>query len=564
MRSLPLSALTLIALLVCIGTAFSQVQQSWAQRWTTAGNEAPVAIKTNGSSVYVLAVTNRWSTSADVMLIKYNSAGTFQWVQYYNGPGNNQETASSMVLDGAGNIYVVGWSNVAISNGSSSETFTLKYNSSGTLLWASRYLRPDTYPSNLNSVAVDPAGNVYASGSTIAGAPFAYDFMTIKYNSAGVQEWIRTYNGTGNGVDMDTRVAVDFQGNIVITGESHGIFRLRGSSFSINTYADFYTIKYDPNGNQIWARRYNHSANKVDRPDAMVLDASGNVYITGESSDSQSYNDFLTVKYDINGTLQWASRYNGTANRHDGGVGIVANSAGEVYVTGYSDPTGNFAYNYKTIKYNSGGAQLWEQTYNGTANGTDRPTGIGMDAFGNIYITGESQRSYGYDFATVKYASNGSQQWLMTYNGPGFNSDRAAAIAVYTPTGPQFENAHIYVTGESDGSGTGVDVATIKYTQPLIIGSFASASSVSNYPNPFTSSTTIEFQLVDDSEVTLKVVDVMTGQELDHISLGKRSAGKQNFEYIPNRLRKGNYVYKVIADSPSGRTIESKVMRIDN
>jgi hypothetical protein len=547
---------------ICISlSSYAQVEQTWVRRFVTAANEVPIAVKTNGSAVYVLGQTNQFTSAADFLLIKYNSAGTFLWSQTFNGPGNDEDRPTAMALDAAGNIYIVGKSRISFpSEGvSTSETITLKYNSDGTLLWSAIKLRTDHYPCEANDVAVDALGNVYVAGSTINGDAFAYDFMTIKYNSSGVEQWIRTYNGTANSVDMQTHIALDKSGNIYITGESQGL--LKKGRFPIQTFADVYTIKYNPNGGVMWQRRYNSPFNSGDRPNAITLDNAGNVYITGESHQNPTNADYLTLKLNGgDGTVLYTARYNGSGNAFDGANGIVVNSAGEAFVTGLSDPYGNNAFNYLTIKYNSAGTEVWTASYNGPADGTDIANAIRIDAFGFIYVTGESQAD-SYDFLTIQYGNAGVELWRVRYDG-AFLSDKAVDMAVFTPPGPVFEQSHVYVVGESEGVGSGLDIALVKYEQPLVIGEFSSTSGLSNYPNPFIETTTIQYNLTYDSDVSIRIIDPFTSKEIRTIALGEKTAGKQNHVFNASGLRPGNYIYKIEANSSSGKFTETKVMQV--
>jgi len=549
---------------VCISFySYAQVEQAWVRRYVTDSDEVPIAVKTTGSAVYVLGQTNQFSASADFILIKYNSAGTFLWSQTYNGTGNHEDRPVAMTLDAAGNIYVVGRSRITIGTAFTGQTVTLKYNSDGALLWSAIKLRPDVLPCEPNDVAVDKSGNVYVTGSTIEGEAFAYDFMTIKYNSSGVEQWTRNYNGTANSLDYRTHIAIDASGNIYVTGESHGILK-KGLKIPIKTFGDYYTIKYNPNGGVMWQRRYDSPFHSGDQPSAIALDNSGNVYITGTSYNANQ-TDYLTMKLSGgDGKILYTARYNGTGNANDAANGIVVNAAGEAYVTGLSDPYGaNNAFNYATVKYNSTGAEVWTASYNGPADGTDIANAIRMDGFGFIYVTGESQGD-SYDFATVQYGSSGIELWRVRYDG-AFLSDKAIDMAVYTNPGPAFEQAHVYVAGESEGVGSGLDIALVKYEQPLVIGEFdRAASGLSNYPNPFTESTTIEYSLTFDSDVAIKIFDPFTSQEVRKITIGERSAGKHHHEFSADGLRPGNYIYKIEAHSTNGKFTETKVMQIAN
>ncbi len=122
-----------------------------------------------------------------------------------------------------------------------------------------------------------------------------------------------------------------------------------------------------------------------------------------------------------------------------------------------------YRYDYATIKYDTGGNQLWVARYNGPGNWDDAATAIAVDDSCNVYVTGESYSSSSStsgDYATIKYDTNGNELWVRGYNGPGNEFEFAAAIAVDN-------SGNVYVTGVSAGSSTGGDYATIKYAQCL-------------------------------------------------------------------------------------------------
>ena len=74
--------------------------------------------------------------------------------------------------------------------------------------WVARYDEPDNYDDEATAVAVDGSGNVYVTGFSF-DANTDYDYTTIKYNSAGQQQWIVRYDGPGNYIDKATAIAVD-------------------------------------------------------------------------------------------------------------------------------------------------------------------------------------------------------------------------------------------------------------------------------------------------------------------------------------------------------------------
>jgi uncharacterized delta-60 repeat protein len=432
--------------------SFTQVTQQWVQRYDGPANSeeqaSSIAIDSAGN-VYVTGRSVGSGTGNDYATIKYNPTGVQQWVQRYNGPGNNTDAATSIAVDNSGNVYVTGFS---VGSGTGNDYATIKYNSAGVEQWVQRYNGPGNSWDDASSVAIDSAGNVYVTGYSNGGGT-GNDYATIKYNSSGVQQWVQRYNGPGNTDDRANSIAVDSEGNVYITGYSVG----SGTNF------DYATIKYNSSGVQQWVQRYNGPGNHGDQATSIAVDSAGNVYVTGYSNGSGTGNDYATIKYNSAGVEQWVQRYNGPGSIDDRANSIAVDNAGNVYVTGRSRGSGTND-DYATIKYNSSGVQQWVQRYNGPSNTTDAANSIAVDNAGNVYVTGGSIGSgTQYDYATIKYNPTGVQQWVQRYNGPGNLSDAATSIAV--------DNAgNVYVTGGSDGSITGnLDYATIKYSQGIAI-----------------------------------------------------------------------------------------------
>jgi len=87
------------------------------------------------------------------------------------------------------------------------------------------------------------------------------------------------------------------------------------------------------------------------------------VFVTGYSYDDVTSEDHAKIKYNSSGTQQWVSRYNGKGGDYDIATALKTDSKGNVYVTGYSYNFGTEE-NYATIRYNSNGDEQWVELFN--------------------------------------------------------------------------------------------------------------------------------------------------------------------------------------------------------
>jgi hypothetical protein len=326
-----------------------------------------------------------------------------------------------------------------------------------------------------------------------------------------------------------------------------------GTSYGSATADDYATVKYDAFGDQLWVARYDGPGNNDDDARSIALDESGNVYVTGHSWASGSYDDYTTIKYDASGNPLWVARYIGPGT--DEANCLSLDSSGNVYVTGYSWAMGTYD-DYATIKYNSVGVEQWVARYSGPGSGYDNARSIAIDTSGNIYVTGYSQGGGpDYDYATVKYNATGNLLWVARYNGPQSGTDCAYSFALDG-------GGHVFITGYSYGSGTDTDFATIKYSggNPSVAGLdwLPLEATVfgqplpqeyrleQNYPNPFNASTVLSYQLPVASHVSLKVYDP-AGRLVESLVDGWRSAGTHELTFDASDLPSGMYIYRLSA-----------------
>ena len=353
--------------------------------------------------------------------------------------------------------------------------------------WVKIYNGPGNGTDRAQALAIDSSGNIYVTGQSWGGSS-SEDYVTIKYSPVGETLWVKLYNGPGDSTDIASDLELDTSGNIYVTGRSWG-----GSG-----NFDYATVKYAPNGETLWVRRYNGPSDSTDVATAIDVDDSGNVYVTGYSWGAGTTEDYLTIKYSSQGDTVWVRQYAGAGTSSDLAVDVEVHQSGNVYVTGNSlsayttikytpagdtewvrrfeegnyavdlsvDKDGNVAItgnaggiDYGTILYSATGESLWAKTYNFFSS-IDEPSSVGFDTSGNVFVTGYSVGFTFADYATIKYTPAGDTSWVRRYDGPedGFD-DWDAARAMKTD-----QAGNCYVTGISDSAGAVVDPLTIKYS----------------------------------------------------------------------------------------------------
>ena len=383
------------------------------------------------------------------------------WVQRYDGSGHSVDSARKVVVDASGNVYVTGASN----NSSNSDYVTVKYAPNGAQLWAQSY--DGLYTDIPYAIAVDSSGNVYVTGQSNNAAGDS-DIATVKYDSTGAQKWVARYNNNNSGFnEIGFALTLDAAGNVYVAGSS------RTSVGTDPTVAnvDYVTIKYNASdGSQAWLQRYSETSNgvnvAVDVAQSIWVDGAGSVYVSGYSYNHGATNPgYTTVRYDSGGNQLWVAKYTGDVDS-----AIAFNSPTLAGVSGarkiWVDSSGNVYIagtslngsnkDYIVIKYNSGGAPQKVTIYNGAANSDDVLSDLWVDSSGNVYVTGASNNGSNYDYATLKYDPNGNKIWEARYDSGGSVGDYATALRVDA-------SGYIYVTGYSTTSTSIKDYVTIKY-----------------------------------------------------------------------------------------------------
>ena len=405
-----------------------------------------VAVDNTGN---VFLTGESWGSRLDIVTIKYDSEGNKIWVNRYDGPARMYESALDMAVDKYGNVYVTGYSE---DGGREKDCITIKYANDGNLLWVALYSGPENARDMGREIAVDENGNVFVTGISY-GIGTSSDMFTIMYDTNGNEVWVQQYDGPGHYFEFAEDITLDNNGNVYVTGQSYGI----------GTSRDYVTIKYSPTGNEEWVTRYNGPGNDYDTPTTVVVNNDGNIYVTGWSYNSDGNEDCVTIKYDQSGGEIWVRRYNGPENSWDGSIDMVLDARGNIFITGVSDGVSTGC-DFFTLMYDPEGNEEWVARYDGPASLDDESSAIVVDSSGNVYVAGWDRDSVSdIDFVTIKYSTTfadaGPNQTVnnvetVTFDGSGSYDTDGTIVSYAWDFGDGQFGSGVTTTHSYDYSGT--------------------------------------------------------------------------------------------------------------
>lgn len=219
--------------------------------------------------------------------------------------------------------------------------------------------------------------------------------------------------------------AVDADGNTIVAGHIED---------TVSGRDDFFIRKYDRAGRILWSRSRDDLAGPRSKAAyGVAVDSAGAIYVTGGAW-RFGLSDFILVKYDSQGNELWATRHDDGASEVP--FGIALDGAGDVIVTGMKTFSGSSAVAY-TVKFGPDGAVRWTRSY---ALGVfARLRDVAVDRDDNVYATGEvgsvyaqqgTTTFYTYAQLTIKYDGAGNVLWTRTDTQPGQQLNTGHAIVV--------------------------------------------------------------------------------------------------------------------------------------
>lgn len=465
----------------------------------------------------------------DIFVGKIDENGNWLWV--VNAGGSNEDLSYSIAVSNEGNIFITGYFRFSATFGThtitgdfSSNVFVACLDTDGNWLWATS--ANGTYYGSGNDIGIDNFENCYVTGYFCEEIYFGNitltsngeeDIFVAKLDSDGNWQW--AINAGGNDFDRGNAIALDNNANSYVTGYFKETSIFGSNTLSSNGNSNAFIAKMDENGNWLWASQTFGSNNCLNYD--IVCDDFNNSYVIGsfwstvtigfDSLYSNGDEDLYVAKIDANGDWLWANHAGG--NYYDRSYGISIDNNGNSYITGFIYDIADFG-NYAVTsngdtdifiaKANVDGNWLW--AINAGNGNYDRSYGIDIDSYGNILTTGYYRYS----------ATFGSY----TLNSCGGDHDIFVAKL---------------------GSDTYAD-----YSLP------SSQTNLSNYPNPFNPTTTIEFSIQNDSNIDITIFNIK-GQKIKTLVQNEFTKGSHSIiwngeDNNNNLVSSGIYYYKLIAD----------------
>jgi hypothetical protein len=359
----------------------------WAHGFGSTGSDVATGAAVDGSGNLVIAgyfqgtvdfgngpVTAAASNS--LFVAKYSSAGNWMWFKQVANA-----FANAVAVDGSGNVLVTGYY----------------------------------------------SGTVNFGGGSLSSINGGTDIFVAKYSSSGGYQWAKSYGGTS--IDMAKAIAVDGSGNAVVTGYYQGTANYGGGSWTSAGGNDIFVAKYaSADGSPIWAKTLGSTA--YDYGYGVAVDGSGNVWVAGDFMGPVNFGggtltpfgggDMFLAKYSSGGGYLWANHFGGTSGYGSHANAVSVDGSGNVLLTGWINDYVNFgggpltasvfSYDAFVAKFNSAGAYQWAKRAG--IDFTDHGNSLAADGSGNVLAVGDFANQA--DFGCGALNSPGGQDGYLT------------------------------------------------------------------------------------------------------------------------------------------------------
>ncbi len=452
-----------------------------------------------------------WTFALLLSMLSFDSlAHTLAWAKVMGGGRSN---ATGISVDSSGTAYITGQFSGTVdmdpgtgvqnlTSAGHDDIFIAKYSASGDYIWAKRIGGASSEATH--GIVHDPQGNIYITGFFHQSVNFDPGGGNHTLTASGADAFLAKYDANGNYVwafkigdieyESGRSIARDPSGNIIIGGSFKGTVDFNPAAGTANLTSigayDYFLAKYDADGQYLWARNWGR-ANQNASVTGISVDASGNIFLSGNVSELIHEREMILAKYNAAGVMQWNNI-------------LTASNGGQVYGNLSCHPTGGFyiaATFTDTVdfdpgtgsqlqssagrldlciaRYDTDGKYIWSKRIGGLMD--DGADHITVDKTGTIYITGAfgdivdfdpgpvtvpltAGGNFNPDMFVAKYDPNGDFVWAGSIGSP---SGGAYSYGIVLDTGSQAYIAGMYYAQVDFDPGPGV------YTLPKPVSNTA-------------------------------------------------------------------------------------------
>jgi len=403
------------------------------------------------------------------------------WTKTYGGTSNDDAIAVIQTIDSC--FVFLGHTE----SSGNMDIWLAKIDATGNILWNKTFGGPSGDFGIIVKQTTDQGYIIV--GTTESFGNGDRSIWLIKTDEYGNEQWNKVYDDTYDNTCQAQYVSLTSDGGYIITGGT-GDFTLDQS--------DAWLIKTDENGTEEWNKKLGGPTNQKTYT---VFQTDDGGYILSGNTKTNGSIDVWLVKTDETGNILWDNIFGG--NEWDNAYSMQITSDNGYILAGYTKSFGNGEEDFWLIKTDSQGNEIWNTIYGESQY--DVIYSIQQTQDGG-YIGGGLTNSFGateFDMWIVKSDSQGNIKWSKTIGGN--QNDYAFSIS------QTFDQGYIFA-GRTNSFGNGNDDAYVVRIKPettnAISNSSAEISLFNTYPNPFTKLTHIEYQVKDNSKVSLKIYDL--------------------------------------------------------
>ncbi len=378
--------------------------QQWVKSYNDTGvgrDEVQTMASTPTGKILVTGRSYSSTSQSNGLIREYNTDGTLSFAKSIEGRGDNRDVINDMTLDAQGNVITVGYT-FKIEN--EKNLLIIKQDAAGNMMWL------DTLSSLLDgrdegvAVETDGANNVYMTGF------LNNDIITVKYSPLGSLTWGRIFDGAATGQDRPSDLLVNSSNEIYVLGESDVISGAPDDN-------DVVLLKYQTDGTLLWSKYIANSGD--DEAYEMAFDASENIYIASKIANSLTTSEATVYKFDPSGNQLWARSMGGNGEDRFREIVTTSNSvivAGRILNTDENAVIASYDLSGNLIYSNS--IDLGAEEYANDLQTTDTETILSVN----------SATTAGRSNQLIKYNNSGTELWSTTQNNNTIDDLNTLAI----------------------------------------------------------------------------------------------------------------------------------------